>query len=119
METDLFKELYDANPKSESLKNGLAISYEKLGDIHQDLGEVDKALEFFELRTKLAKELYEANPKSVELKDGLAISFYKIGTIYTSENNSESKGYFDKAVGLWKELYDHTKIRKGCNFHFT
>jgi len=41
----------------------LAISYSKLGDIHQALGEVDKALEFFELDIELTKELYESNPK--------------------------------------------------------
>ena len=46
-ETDLFEELYQANPQSESLKNGLAISYEKLGSIYQAQGKFEQALEFF------------------------------------------------------------------------
>ncbi len=33
--TDLFKELYESNPKNVELKNGLAVSYSKLGDIVQ------------------------------------------------------------------------------------
>jgi len=34
--TGLMKELYESNPKSVQLKNGLAISYYKLGGIYQD-----------------------------------------------------------------------------------
>ena len=45
------RELFEANPKSEALKNGLAISYSKLGDIHQDMGDMEKALDFFQKRT--------------------------------------------------------------------
>jgi len=34
----LGKELYESNPRNESLKNGLAIFLFKLGDIHQAMG---------------------------------------------------------------------------------
>jgi len=107
LENDLFKELYEANPKSENIKNGLAISYSKLGDIYQSLGDFDKALVFFNLLTDLFKELYEANPKSENIKNGLAISYEKLGDIY------QSLGDFDKALvffnlrtQLGKELYE-------------
>ncbi|MCK5719000.1 MAG: tetratricopeptide repeat protein [Thiomargarita sp.] len=56
-------------------EENLAIFYSRLGSIHQALGQVDKALEFFELRMQLGKELYESNPKSESFKNGLAISY--------------------------------------------
>jgi tetratricopeptide (TPR) repeat protein len=49
-ELQLVKELYEANPHSESLKNGLAISTKRLGDIYQQQGDFKKALQFFDQR---------------------------------------------------------------------
>jgi len=106
LENDLFKELYEANPKSENIKNGLAISYEKLGDIYQSLGDFDKALVFFNLRTQLGKELYEANPKSENIKNGLAISYEKLGVVYFDLNNEkEAKRNFENCKVLWEQLF--------------
>jgi tetratricopeptide (TPR) repeat protein len=94
-------------------KNGLAISYSKLGDIHQALGQLDQALEFFEMETDLFKELYEANPKNVDLKNGLAISFYKLADIYRLKNQkNKAKQLFSKALNIWKQLFNSTNIKK-------
>ncbi|MFN4255214.1 MAG: hypothetical protein ACK4Q5_09435, partial [Saprospiraceae bacterium] len=62
-QTDLFEELYAANPRNEGLKNGLAISYEKLGDLWQKRGDFDRALAFFEKHNQFNEELYAANPR--------------------------------------------------------
>ncbi|MEZ4826584.1 MAG: tetratricopeptide repeat protein [Bacteroidia bacterium] len=61
-----------------SFKNGLAISYEKLGETHTALGQLDRALAFFEKDLQISKELYEAYPNHVSFKNGLAISYEKI-----------------------------------------
>ena len=50
------------------LKNGLAISYSKLGDTHTALGNLEQALTFFEDETKLFEELYAAYPQNVSFK---------------------------------------------------
>ena len=106
-EVRLFKELYEANPRSESLKNGLAISYEKLGSIHQSMGHMEEALKYFENDLELTKELYEANPRSESLKNGLAISYSKLGSIHQSMGHmEEALKYFDDEVRLFKELYE-------------
>jgi tetratricopeptide (TPR) repeat protein len=80
----------------------------KLGSIHQALGEVDKALEFFELEVDLFKELYESNPKNVELKNGLAVSYYKLGGIV--QNKQQTQAMYTQAIALWQELYDLTQL---------
>jgi len=78
----------------------LATSYSRLGDIHQALGEVDKALEFFELRMQLGKALYESNPKNEHLKNGLAISYHRLGSI------TETQGKLDDALKHYKKYKD-------------
>ena len=67
---DIFEELYEANKNNVSFKNGLAISYEKLGQTHSSLGNLELALKYFEKRSKLGKELYEANKNNVSFKNG-------------------------------------------------
>ncbi len=73
------KELYAAYPQNVSFKNGLAISYEKLGETHSDLGNLQQALTFFEDYNNLEKELYAAYPQNVSFKNGLALSYQWLG----------------------------------------
>jgi tetratricopeptide (TPR) repeat protein len=85
----------------------LTISYERLGSIHQALGEVDKALEFFELDIELTKELYESNPKNESLKNGLAISYERLGSIHQALGEvDKALEFFELEVDLFKELYE-------------
>jgi tetratricopeptide (TPR) repeat protein len=85
----------------------LATSYSRLGNIHQALGEVDKALEFFELYNQLSKELYESNPKSERLKNGLAISYSKLGSIHQALGEADKAlEFFELCNKLSKELYE-------------
>ena len=105
---NLKKELYEANPKSENIKNGLAISYSKLGDIYQSLGDFDKALVYFNLYNELTKELYEANPKSEKIKNGLAISYYKLAGIYEHKKEFEKAAeYYLLDLQFTKEAYEN------------
>ncbi len=88
-------------PLNESLKNGLAISYKKLGDIHKAMGHMDEALKYFEKYNQLAKELYESNPRNVNLLEGLGISYYKLALIHKATGNfKKGKEYFSQ----WKNI---------------
>ncbi|MGB5684695.1 MAG: NB-ARC domain-containing protein [Candidatus Electrothrix sp.] len=106
-ETDLFEELYEADPKNAGFKNGLAISYEKLGSTHTALGNLEKALKYFEERSRLGEELYEADPKNAGFKNGLAISYSKLGETHTALGNLEKAlKYFEEETDLFEELYE-------------
>jgi len=84
-------------PLNESLKNSLAISYEKLGDIHKAMGHMEETLKYFEMRSALGKELYESNPRNINLLEGLGISYYKLAMIYKAiGNNEKGKEYFSQ-----------------------
>ncbi|MCB9354185.1 MAG: hypothetical protein H6575_06430 [Lewinellaceae bacterium] len=49
------KELYESYPQHVGFKDGLAISYSKLGSTHSALGNLEKALQFFEQYNQLEK----------------------------------------------------------------
>ena len=87
-------------------KNGLAISYEKLGSTHTSLGNLDKALSFYEEYNKLEKELYAAYPNNVDFKNGLAVSYYKLGEFSNEhkKDKKQAKIYFQEAEKLWLAL---------------
>ncbi|MDX2133499.1 MAG: tetratricopeptide repeat protein [Saprospiraceae bacterium] len=112
-ETDLFEELYEANPRSESLKNGLAISYSKLGDIYQAQGKFEEALRFFEKDLALTEELCEANPRSVELLFGLGVSMYKMWSVLSALKRAElGRSYLLNARALFADLTERTQLSR-------
>jgi len=89
-----------------SFKNNLAISYEKLGNTQTALGNLDKALAYYEDDLQLTKELYAAYPNNVSFKNGLAISYAKLGEFSGDQrhDNNQAKQYFQQAESLWVAL---------------
>ena len=89
-----------------SFKNGLAISYEKLGETHSALGNLDQALTFFEDRSRLGKELYDAYPNNVSFKNRLAISYSQLGWFYRDQkaDKEQARQHFEQSYRLWQEL---------------
>jgi tetratricopeptide (TPR) repeat protein len=69
------QELATTTPENPDFKNGLAISYSKLGQTHAALGQLDKALEFYQNYNQLEKELHKDYPNQVSFKNNLAISY--------------------------------------------
>ncbi len=85
----------------------MAISYSKLGDTHSSLGNLQKALEFFELRSELGKQLYESYPSNVSFKNGLAISYEKLGETHSSLGNlQKALEFFEDETVLFEQLYE-------------
>jgi tetratricopeptide (TPR) repeat protein len=70
------------------------------------LGNLDKALGFFEEMNKYFKELYADYPNNVDFKNGLAISYSKLGAFSRDKlkDNKQAKTYFQSAEKLWREL---------------
>jgi tetratricopeptide (TPR) repeat protein len=88
-------------------KNGLAISYSKLGGTHSALGDLNKALGFYEQYNQLEKELHEAYPQNVEFKNVLAISYSKLGETHSALGNlPQALTFFEQYNQLEKELHE-------------
>ena len=103
----LTKELCKENPGNVGFKNGLAISYSKLGTMYRNNGDLDKALEYFEEYSKLKKELYEECPDFVGFKNGLAISYSKLGATYKKMGDlNKALEYYESYIQIRKELHE-------------
>ncbi|MCI4668449.1 MAG: hypothetical protein MRZ79_09935, partial [Bacteroidia bacterium] len=96
-----------AYPNNVKFKNGLAISFSKLGQTHTSLGNLDSALIFFNQSSLLVAQLFEAYPNNVEFKNNLAISYEKLGQTHTSLGNLDSALiFFNERSRLGKELFE-------------
>ena len=73
----------------------------KLGQTHSSLGNLDKALGFFEEYNRLEKELYTAYPNNVDFKNGLALSYQWLGHFLETKKNDKKKA---------KENYQNSKL---------
>jgi tetratricopeptide (TPR) repeat protein len=89
-----------------SFKSGLATSYEKLGDTHSAIGNLEQALKFFEDETYLFEQLYESYPLNVKFKNGFATAYAKLGVFARDHHQdiASAKSYFKQAEILWIEL---------------
>jgi len=99
-------ELLEAQPDDPDFKNGLAISYTKLGSTHSALGNFHQALTFFEQSNELEKQLYAAYPQNVAFKNGLAISYQYLGIAHNTLGNlQQALTFFEKDLTVSEELY--------------
>jgi tetratricopeptide (TPR) repeat protein len=87
-------------------KQYVALTYERRGNIYTSLGNLDKALNYYEQYNQLEKELCIANPNEVILKNNLATSYEKLGNTHTSLSNlDKALAFFEKSNTIFKELY--------------
>ncbi len=101
---DLKKELYEANPKNERIKMGLAISYSKLGDIYTSLNSLNKALESYQAFNNHAKELYDAFPNIANVKNLLASSYINLAEVFKNTDIDKAIENAELAVKHYSEL---------------
>jgi len=79
-------ESYD-DPKSDHLKKELVIGYLKLGEMQTEMGNPNKALEFYGRATELMEILYAKYPENINFKIGLAFLFQRLGDTHKAIGN--------------------------------
>ena len=77
----------------------MSISYEKLGDIEQALGNPEGAKRHYEQDLEISEKLARET-KTVSAYDDLAVSYYKVGTL----DGRIDKEYLTKAFKIWDNL---------------
>lgn len=70
-DAQLTKELYTSYPENVSFKNGLAISYIKLGLIYEEKKESEKSKNWYKKAQTIWNEMVKAYPNYVEFKKNL------------------------------------------------
>lgn len=101
------KKLFKKYPEQASFKYGLAVSYEKLGDLLQTLEKLPKALELLQKSNQLNKDLFQAFHNQVGFKNGLASSYSKLGDLHKSLKNwDEALAFFIQSNELSEQLFN-------------
>jgi tetratricopeptide (TPR) repeat protein len=77
----LRKELYESYPDNVGFKNGLAVSYSKLGTFYRTAGNIKKAKEYYTLCGKLWSELVGVSPGNNEFQNNLNWARRKLAEI--------------------------------------
>ncbi|MBL7772890.1 MAG: ATP-binding protein, partial [Chitinophagaceae bacterium] len=98
--------LHAMDPENLSYKNGLAISYSKLGGIYEATGDWQNPLKNYEEDFRITQEIYASSPENLRYKNGLAISYEKLGGIYeaTGDWQNALKNY-ESQLNLFLEIY--------------
>ncbi|MBC7774668.1 MAG: tetratricopeptide repeat protein [Phycisphaerae bacterium] len=87
-------------------KRNMGVTFERLGRLAKDQGDMEKALEFFEQYKNINEEACSANPESEDLKNLLTISYEKMGDIFQAQGKmDEALNFFEKKLKLTEELY--------------
>jgi len=99
-------QLYQTDTLNLVYKNGLAVSFARLGETHATLRNKQKALIFFEKYHQIAQQLYQADTLDLAFKQNLSISYQFLGKMYISLGNLEKAlAYFATYNRLNKQLY--------------
>jgi tetratricopeptide (TPR) repeat protein len=100
------QQILSTDPANPDLKNGLAVAYEKLGDLNTSIGNLELSLIFFERSNQIAKKLSEYFPQKMFYKNNLAISCSKLGDTHALLDNLEQAlTFFEQYNLLEKELF--------------
>lgn len=95
----LQQEILTFYPNNLTFKKGLANSFERLGKLHVNTGDLAKSIEFFETNKQLRKAIYEADLANLEAKENLAAAFEKLGNVQMSLN------FADKALLNFEQYF--------------
>ena len=90
-----------------SAERNISVLCERIGRYHATVGNLNKALEYYEECTELKKKLYNEYPSNTGFKFGLAIAYSQLGTVYKNIGNlSKTLKCFKEDTKLTKELYE-------------
>jgi serine/threonine-protein kinase len=79
---EIFQALAQADPNDAQAKRDLSISYNKLGDVHLQLGATDRALQSYQKGLELSEALAQAVPRDAQAQRVVSISYQRLGDVH-------------------------------------
>jgi tetratricopeptide (TPR) repeat protein len=71
--------LAESEPGRADYQRDLSISYNKLGDLYQALGQGEQALQLYQRSLDIARRLAESEPGRADYQRDLSVSFQRLG----------------------------------------
>jgi tetratricopeptide (TPR) repeat protein len=90
----------------DQISRALSVSYNKLGDLHLNLGDGGKAQEYYRKAMATVEELHSRNPHSADYARYLSVTYNTLGEFHQSCGDAEKAlEYYRKAMVILKELH--------------
>ena len=95
------------------LQRGLAISYERVGDVLLAQGKREEALAAFQKRLSIAQELADKDSGNTDLQSDLSVAFDKIGDVLLEAGkDEEALSAYQKGLVIRQKLVDSDRGNK-------
>lgn len=90
------------------IKKGIASSFNNIGSIYRNQGDIQTALNYYNQAFKIQQEIDD--------KEGMAYSFINIGTIYNNQGDiPKALEFYDKSLKLREEIGDKQGVATSLN----
>ena len=102
----LFQQLRLSNPESLNFARNLAITNDKLGDLHKGTGNGEQAFQYFKQAHDLREVLHQDNPEASDLMRDLAVSYERMGDAHMELGQGrQAFEFYQRQLNLLGELY--------------
>ena len=91
------------------VERGLAVAYEKVGNVLGDLGHFDQSIANFESSLEIRESLLEQHPESAQIQRDYAVAQYKLGLVHSVAAERPAIGPSD-AAAQWEAAIEHFSI---------
>jgi tetratricopeptide (TPR) repeat protein len=107
-----FSDLAEAEPTRADLQRDLAVSLNKLGDLHRDLGNGAEARTRYEQSLRISERLAEAEPTRADLQRDLAVSLNKLGDLHSDlGNGAAARTRYEQSLRIRERLAEAEPTR--------
>ncbi len=97
----------DVESEDSQAQRDLAISFNKLGDVSLQLGQVQPAKGYFQDSLAIGKKRADDDPKDSKAQRDLSVSFTKLGDVSLQLGQvPAAQGYYQDSVAIRKKLAD-------------
>ncbi|OPY55900.1 MAG: lipoprotein NlpI [Pelotomaculum sp. PtaU1.Bin035] len=99
------KELCRRAPDSANYARDLSVSYDKLGDLLLQLGELTQARDYYQESLALCEELRRWVPDSAQYARDLSVSYERLGDLYLQLGElTRARDYYQEVLAIFEEL---------------
>ncbi len=100
-----------ADPKDAQAQRDLSISYDRLGDVSVQSGDLQAALRYYQDGLDIRKKQAAADPTNVEAQTDLFISYWKLGSVEkTTLEHAKAREWFRKGLAVLQPLHKEGKL---------
>ena len=102
---EIAQKLAAADPSDARAQRDLSVSYERLGDVQRQSGQVTEALGSYQKDLEISQKLAAADPSDAQAQRDLSISYSKLGDVQLQSGQvTEALGWNQKALEISQKL---------------